>query len=112
MTRWRDVPWRERRWIVYAIVRRLEPNARGSTISEVVEAEYGKDLSAGWLYTTLERFEREGYLRAESRYPPADELTARGYRPALYWYGTGKPRPIRRRWAWGSFFYGGSPAGA
>lgn len=97
MQRWRRIPWWERQWTIYAIIRRLEPNASLGTIQERVLLEHGKALSNGYLYATLERLERNGYLRVESRLAPTvKEHMMRGGRPVLYYFATGKRRPAPR----------------
>jgi short subunit dehydrogenase-like uncharacterized protein len=79
---------------VYAIVRQLQPTAYGAVIQEEIEQRHQKDVSAGWLYTTLDRLEQGGYLRSELK-EMTDPLVraARGGRVARFWYPTAKRRP-------------------
>ena len=86
---WHSIPSAERPWAVYAVVRQLQPNAFGATIQEEIERRHQKDVSAGWLYTTLDRLQTDGYLRCERK---EEGLRTRGGRARIYWYPTGKPR--------------------
>lgn len=91
---WRTIRWADRPWAVYTIVRQLQPNAYSLSIYDEIERRHQKDVSLGWLYTTLDRLEKEGYLRSERRYMTDPEAhAARGGRPARFWYPTGKRRP-------------------
>ena len=95
---WRSIRWRDRPWAVYTIVRQLQPNAYSLTIYDEIERRHQKDVSLGWLYTTLERLETEGYLRSERKFVADAEIhAARGGRPARFYYPTGKRRPESRR---------------
>lgn len=84
--RWRQIPWSERKWVIYDLVRKLQPNATGFTLYQAVYNQYGKDLTLGWLYTVLERFEREGFVTSERR-------ASREGRRTRFYFATGKPRP-------------------
>jgi len=47
--------------VLFAVVS-LEPNGYGTTIRQMIEARAGRVVSAGALYTTLERLEARGLV--------------------------------------------------
>lgn len=94
--RWRDVPWRQRRWAIYGVVRKLEPLAVPTEIMAEIDRQYAYEISLGWLYGVLDRLESDGYLRHETkRHPDPERDAARRGRRAAFWFATGKPRPVR-----------------
>jgi hypothetical protein len=93
-TLWRKIPWIERPWIVYLIVRDIQPDATSLAIRAEIERRHGYRVSLGWLYDKLENFEKTGYLRVEKRNvsDPQTHLD-RGGRPAWFYFPTSKRRP-------------------
>jgi hypothetical protein len=93
-TPWRQIPRRDRPWVVYTIVRQIQPNAYPFPIGNEIEKRHGHEVSLGWLHVTLDRLEKEGYLRSERRYVTDPRAhAARGGRAARFYYPTGKRRP-------------------
>jgi hypothetical protein len=96
MTKWRDIPWRERRWAVYSIVRQLQPNADTGSIWDEIERQHGEELALVSVYHMLDRLEANGFLRHESRrHTDPEQDAANQGKARLFWYATGKPRPVK-----------------
>jgi hypothetical protein len=96
MTKWRDIPRRERRWAVYTIVRQLHPNAYTDSIRDEIERCHEYDISRIELTTYLETLENDGFLRHESKRHPDPQIDAvREGKNTGFWYPTGKPRPMK-----------------
>jgi PadR family transcriptional regulator PadR len=66
--------------MVIAAVLRLDADAYGVTIIELIEARTGRDVRSGALSVTLDRMEAKGLLRSRL----ADANDGRGGRPRRY----------------------------
>lgn len=94
MTKWREFPRADRRWVIYDLIRKLQPLATVIAVHQAVYEQYGKDLSLAWIYHTLDRLEHDGFLASELRDHPDPQVRAwRGNRPARFYFATGKPKP-------------------
>lgn len=57
--------------VLLALVR-LGDNGYGMTVRQEIEAQTGRDLSIGAVYSTLERLEAKGYVRSYVGAPTAE----------------------------------------
>jgi PadR family transcriptional regulator PadR len=67
--------------LILLAILRLGPNAYGLSIARELEAQAGRHLSRGALYTSLDRLETKGYLRwkLEAGGPERQSLPKRVY---------------------------------
>jgi hypothetical protein len=93
---WRKIPWAERPWMVYLIVQQVQPDAQPLTIRAEIVSRHGCRVSLGWLYETLNHFEKNGYLRVESRLVFDPQALSRSARPALFYFPTSKRCPDKK----------------
>lgn len=58
--------------LVLLAILRLKDEAYGATIRRLIEANTGRGVSIGALYTTLDRLHGKGYVRAQVAPPTAE----------------------------------------